>query len=127
MRQRILDTLGAKQRLFVMTNAEVRGYIKKLTDQWFGLTYVQIAVAVRWRFWDRRADGVDHGPEAELGVLQAVGVVGDGRCGAPSGGGGDRRDRAGAGAVSHSAGKWREGAIAASTWLRVWFGIASWR
>ena len=77
VRQRILDTLGAKQRLFVMTNAEVRGYIKKLTDQWFGLTYVQIAVAVlvailgivnalTVSITDRRR---------ELGVLQAVGAL----------------------------------------------------
>jgi putative ABC transport system permease protein len=75
VRQRILDTLGAKQPLFVMTNAQVRSYIKKLTDQWFGLTYVQIAVAVlvailgivnalMVSITDRRR---------ELGVLQAVG------------------------------------------------------
>ncbi len=75
VRQRILDALGAKQHLFVMTNAEVRSYISKLTDQWFGLTYVQIAVAVlvailgivnalTVSITDRRR---------ELGVLQAVG------------------------------------------------------
>lgn len=75
VRQRILDGFGAKQRLFVMTNAEVRSYISKLTDQWFGLTYVQIAVAVlvailgivnalTVSITDRRR---------ELGVLQAVG------------------------------------------------------
>lgn len=58
-----------------MTNAQVRSYITKLTDQWFGLTYVQIAVAVlvailgivnalTVSLTDRRR---------ELGVLQAVG------------------------------------------------------
>jgi putative ABC transport system permease protein len=46
VRQRILDLYGGQQRLFVLTNREVRNYIQRLTDQWFGLTYVQIAVAV---------------------------------------------------------------------------------
>ncbi len=77
VRQRILDTYGAKQRLFVMTNRDVRNYITKLADQWFGLTYVQIAVAVlvailgivnalTVSITDRRR---------ELGVLQAVGAL----------------------------------------------------
>jgi putative ABC transport system permease protein len=75
VRQRILDQYGKTQRLFVLTNDEVRQYITRLTDQWFGLTYVQIAVAVlvamlgivnalTVSITDRRR---------ELGVLQAVG------------------------------------------------------
>ncbi len=75
VRQSILDVYGSQQRLFVLTNQEVRGYITRLTDQWFGLTYVQIAVAVlvavlgivnalTVSITDRRR---------ELGVLQAVG------------------------------------------------------
>ena len=75
MRQHILDAYGSRQRLFVLTNEEVRRYITRLTDQWFGLTYVQIAVAVlvavlgivnalTVSITDRRR---------ELGVLQAVG------------------------------------------------------
>jgi putative ABC transport system permease protein len=75
VRQSILSTYGSRQRLFVLTNEEVRGYITRLTDQWFGLTYVQIAVAVlvavlgivnalTVSITDRRR---------ELGVLQAVG------------------------------------------------------
>jgi putative ABC transport system permease protein len=75
VRQRILNAYGAQHRLFVLTNRDVRGYITKLTDQWFGLTYVQIAVAVlvavlgivnalTVSITDRRR---------ELGVLQAVG------------------------------------------------------
>ena len=75
VRQNILDKFGARQRLFVLTNREVRNYVNKLTDQWFGLTYVQIAVAVlvailgivnalTVSITDRRR---------ELGVLQAVG------------------------------------------------------
>ncbi len=75
MRQRILDAYGGQQRLFVLTNREVRELHHQLTDQWFGLTYVQIAVAVlvavlgivnalTVSITDRRR---------ELGVLQAVG------------------------------------------------------
>ncbi|MGE5357785.1 MAG: FtsX-like permease family protein [Bacteroidales bacterium] len=67
----------AGTRLFVLTNAEVRGYIFGLTDQWMGLTYSQIAVAVLVAILgivntltvsiiDRRR---------ELGVLQAVGAL----------------------------------------------------
>ena len=75
VRQHILDRFGSRQRLFVLTNKDVRDYVNRLTDQWFGLTYVQIAVAVlvailgivnalTVSITDRRR---------ELGVLQAVG------------------------------------------------------
>jgi len=75
VRRQILDTYGKEQRLFVLTNADLRRYIIRVTDQWFGLTYVQIAVAVlvavlgivnalTVSITDRRR---------ELGVLQAVG------------------------------------------------------
>lgn len=75
VRQKILDRFGSVSRLFVFTNTELRRYILRLTDQWFGLTYVQIAVAVlvailgivntlTVSITDRRR---------ELGVLQAVG------------------------------------------------------
>lgn len=74
-RQRLIDEFGGRTRLFVMTNAELKQYITKLTDQWFGLTYVQIFVAVLVAILgivntltvsiaDRKR---------ELGVLQAVG------------------------------------------------------
>jgi putative ABC transport system permease protein len=75
VRKRMLYQVGATRRLFVLTNDELRRYILKLTDQWFGITYVQIAVAVliavlgivntlTVSITDRRR---------ELGVLQAVG------------------------------------------------------
>jgi putative ABC transport system permease protein len=75
VKRRILETFGDRRRLFVLTNREVRRYILRLTDQWFGITYVQIAVAVlvavlgivntlTVSITDRRR---------ELGVLQAVG------------------------------------------------------
>jgi putative ABC transport system permease protein len=75
VRHAILEKYGSQQRLFVLTNRDLRAYIIKLTDQWFGLTYVQIAVAVlvavlgivnalTVSITDRRR---------ELGVLQAVG------------------------------------------------------
>jgi putative ABC transport system permease protein len=75
VRQRILDRYAPERQLFVFTNREVKSYILKITDQWFGLTSVQIAVAVlvailgivntlTVSITDRRR---------ELGVLQAVG------------------------------------------------------
>ncbi|MCS6953981.1 MAG: ABC transporter permease [Bryobacteraceae bacterium] len=75
VRQRILEQFAARQRLFVLDNAEVRREILRLTDQWFGMTYNQIAVAVlvavlgivntlTVSITDRRR---------ELGVLQSVG------------------------------------------------------
>ena len=75
VRQRILEQYAGKRQVFVLTNKELKGYILKITDQWFGLTSVQIAVAVlvailgivntlTVSITDRRR---------ELGVLQAVG------------------------------------------------------
>ena len=75
VKRRILEKFGDQRRLFVLTNRDVRRYILRLTDQWFGITYVQIAVAVlvavlgivntlTVSITDRRR---------ELGVLQAVG------------------------------------------------------
>ncbi len=77
VKERILKELGSERRLFVFTNPEVRRYILKMTDQWFGLSYVQIAVAVlvavlgivntlTVSITDRRR---------ELAVLQAVGAL----------------------------------------------------
>ena len=75
VRQRILERYAGQRQVFVLTNSELKSYILKVTDQWFGLTSVQIAVAVlvailgivntlTVSITDRRR---------ELGVLQAVG------------------------------------------------------
>jgi putative ABC transport system permease protein len=75
VRRSILERYAGARQVFVLTNAELRAYILKVTDQWFGLTSVQIAVAVlvailgivntlTVSITDRRR---------ELGVLQAVG------------------------------------------------------
>jgi putative ABC transport system permease protein len=75
VKRRILEQFSGDRRLFVLTNRDVRRYIFNLTDQWFGITYIQIAVAVlvailgivntlTVSITDRRR---------ELGVLQAVG------------------------------------------------------
>ena len=71
----ILAKTGDQMRLFVLQNRELRAYILKIADQWFGIAYVQIAVAVLVAILgivntlivsvsDRRR---------ELGVLQAIG------------------------------------------------------
>ena len=75
VRQRIVERFAGARQVFVLTNADLKAYILKITDQWFGLTSVQIAVAVlvailgivntlTVSITDRRR---------ELGVLQAVG------------------------------------------------------
>ncbi|MGJ5813570.1 FtsX-like permease family protein [Paludibaculum fermentans] len=75
VRQELLRRFGERTRFFVLTNGEIRAFILKITDQWFGLTYVQIFVAVLVAILgivntltvsiaDRKR---------ELGVLQAVG------------------------------------------------------
>src|SRR5207248_6306999 len=72
---RIVARYAGRRQVFVLTNRELKSYILKITDQWFGLTSVQIAVAVlvailgivntlTVSITDRRR---------ELGVLQAVG------------------------------------------------------
>jgi len=74
-KRQILEKFGAERRLFVLSNQEVRGYILRVVDQWFGITYVQVAVAVlvavlgivntlTVSITDRRR---------EIGVLRAVG------------------------------------------------------
>jgi putative ABC transport system permease protein len=75
VRQRVVDALAGRQRLLVLTNREVREWIISLMDQWFALTYNQIAVAIlvavlgivntlTVSITDRRR---------EMGVMQAVG------------------------------------------------------
>jgi putative ABC transport system permease protein len=72
---RILERYAGRRQVFVLTNQELKAYILRITDQWFGLASVQIAVAVlvailgivntlTVSITDRRR---------ELGVLQAVG------------------------------------------------------
>jgi len=75
VRARIIERFAGTQRMFVLTNKEVRSWISALTEQWLGLAYAQIAIAVLVAILgivntltvsiiDRRR---------ELGVLQAVG------------------------------------------------------
>src|ERR1041384_8091337 len=75
VRQGVIQALTGRQRLIVLTNQSVREWIMKLIDQWFGMTYNQIIVAIlvailgivntlTVSITDRKR---------ELGVLQAVG------------------------------------------------------
>jgi putative ABC transport system permease protein len=75
--QRIAERYAGRRTIFVLTNEEARKYILKLTDQWFSLMNVQIAIAVlvailgivntlTVSITDRRR---------ELGVLRAVGAL----------------------------------------------------
>jgi putative ABC transport system permease protein len=75
VRGQIVERLGRQRRVFVMLNRDVRAYVAKVMDQWFGLTYIQVIVAMLVAILgivntltvsisDRRR---------ELGVLRAVG------------------------------------------------------
>jgi putative ABC transport system permease protein len=75
VRQAIVDRIGKQRRLFVLLNRDVRNYVMGLTDQWLGMTRIQVIVAVLVAILgivntltvsiaDRRR---------ELGVLRAVG------------------------------------------------------
>ena len=75
VRGRIVGRLGTGRRMFVMLNREIRAYVGRVMDQWFGLTYIQVIVAMLVAILgivntltvsisDRRR---------ELGVLRAVG------------------------------------------------------
>jgi putative ABC transport system permease protein len=76
VRQAIRERYAGTRQVFVMTNGDLRAYILGIVNQWFGLTNIQIAVAVLVAIlgivntlivsiMDRRR---------ELGVLQAVGA-----------------------------------------------------
>jgi putative ABC transport system permease protein len=75
VRSRIVDYFGNRRHMFVMLNRELRDYVNRIMNQWFGLTYLQVFVAVlvavlgivntlTVSIADRRR---------ELGVLRAVG------------------------------------------------------
>lgn len=75
IKRRILERYAGTRQVFVLNNGELKDYVLRITDQWFGLTYLQIAVAVliailgivntlTVSITDRRR---------ELGVLRAVG------------------------------------------------------
>jgi putative ABC transport system permease protein len=74
-RAAIVERFGKQRRLFVLLNRDVRDYVLNLTNQWLGMTYLQVIVAVivavlgivntlTVSIADRRR---------ELGVLRAVG------------------------------------------------------
>jgi len=75
VKSRILSRYAGQRQVFVLTNRELKDYILRVTDQWFSLSSVQIAVAVlvailgivntlTVSITDRRR---------ELGVIKAVG------------------------------------------------------
>ena len=74
-RAAIVDRLGPRRHMFVLSNREIREYVGTVMNQWFGLTYLQVIVAMLVAILgivntltvsisDRRR---------ELGVLRAVG------------------------------------------------------
>jgi putative ABC transport system permease protein len=77
VKEQILSKFSGNRRVFVLQNDQARSYVTNLTDQWFGLTWIQVAIAVivaalgimnslTVSISDRRR---------ELGVLKAVGAL----------------------------------------------------
>jgi putative ABC transport system permease protein len=77
VREALIGGLESKRKVFVFTNNELRQFVLDATNQWFGMTYLQLAVALlvailgivntlTVSITDRRR---------ELGVLQAVGAL----------------------------------------------------
>jgi putative ABC transport system permease protein len=75
VRTRMLQRVGKQRHLFLLSNREIREYIGTVVNQWFGLTYLQVLVAMLVAILgivntltvsisDRRR---------ELGVVRAVG------------------------------------------------------
>jgi putative ABC transport system permease protein len=74
-RQAILRHFSGRGRMFVMTSGEAKQYVLRVADQWFSLSYVQLAVAILVAILgivnSLTVSVIDR--RRELGVLQAVG------------------------------------------------------
>jgi putative ABC transport system permease protein len=46
VKRMVLQKFGGRRSLFVLTSRELRDYVLRAADQWFGLTYLQILIAV---------------------------------------------------------------------------------
>ena len=70
-----------------LTNQDLRQYVIRVTDQWFGLTYVQIAVAVLVAVLGivRCVDSFNHGPAPRARRVRSRGAGCAGRSVTPSG------------------------------------------
>lgn len=75
VREAIIRKFSGDRRLFVLSNREVRTYIAGLTNQWFGITWMQISIAILVAILgivnSLTVTIVDR--QRELGVLRAVG------------------------------------------------------
>jgi len=66
------------RRLFVLSSEDVKQYIMKIVDQWFGMTYIQIAIAVLVSILgivNSLAVSISE-RKREFGVLRAIGGLG---------------------------------------------------
>jgi putative ABC transport system permease protein len=75
VRRRIIEREGSARHLFVMLNRDVKSYIRKVCDQWLGLTYIQVFVAVMVAILGivNTLTVSIHDRRRELGVVRAVG------------------------------------------------------
>ena len=77
VRQRIVERYAGERQVFVLTSEQSRSYVLRVTDQWFGLMNIQVAVAVFVAVLgivnSLTVSIADR--QRELGVLQAVGAL----------------------------------------------------
>jgi len=75
VRRRIIERVGSRRHFFVLLNHDVRSYIRKICDQWLGLTYIQVFVAVMVAILGivNTLTVSIHDRRRELGVVRAVG------------------------------------------------------
>jgi putative ABC transport system permease protein len=78
VKRRILSRFEHDRRLFVLSSEDVKQYIMKIVDQWFGMTYIQIAIAVLVSILgivNSLAVSISE-RKREFGVLRAIGGLG---------------------------------------------------
>src|SRR5262249_46071847 len=75
VRRTIIERVGGARHFFVLLNRDVRSYIRKVCDQWLGLTYIQVFVAVMVAILGivNTLTVSIHDRRRELGVVRAVG------------------------------------------------------
>jgi putative ABC transport system permease protein len=77
VRSRIRERLASERSVFVLSEADLRGYVVRRVNQWYGITYVQLAIAVLVAVIGiantMTVSILDR--QRELGILQAVGAV----------------------------------------------------
>jgi putative ABC transport system permease protein len=76
VRSSILRKFSGNRRLFVLSNRELRQYVSGLTNQWFGITWMQVSIAIVVAILGiiNSLTVTIHDRRREFGILQTVGA-----------------------------------------------------